>query len=334
MTETRYKAIGIGGTFDHFHKGHEKFILFAAYLASHLHIGVTEPALTLQKPFAAACEEYGTRARQVSEFCEKRGIPHTIIPLPDIYGPTLEDTSIEALCVTEDTLPGGHLINKARAERGLPILPIHVCGYELNEAGNPLHSADIRAGFVNRQGRLYERILEQEITLTEEQRKFFAAPQGAILSLVKDASSATLREPAYVVGDTTLEYFIEHKLPYHLGVYDKKRNRKPAQSSILDTLQPDMVIQNTPGTLAPESARAFHAALHRNTKHIFVEGEEDTATIILALLLPLGTTLYYGQPNLGMVALRVTESVKESFSRALSSLGARKEALQKTSHSQ
>jgi uncharacterized protein (UPF0218 family) len=48
-------------------------------------------------------------------------------------------------------------------------------------------------------------------------------------------------------------------------------------------------------------------------KHLFIQGEEDLAAVALSLVLPLGSCIYYGQPQKGMVELVVTEKIKQSF---------------------
>ena len=112
-----FRVAGLGGTFDHFHKGHERFILFAASLADHLQIGVTRQNLIERKPLAYLCQEYDVRSRAVAEFCEKHKISYDIVPLQDAYGPTTEGSLIDVLCVTKETVLGAEQINKERKER-------------------------------------------------------------------------------------------------------------------------------------------------------------------------------------------------------------------------
>ena len=322
MNNRRCRIIGLGGTFDHFHKGHERFLLYAGSLGELLKIGVTTAEFVQKKPLAEQIEGYEVRTASVAEFCERQGLLCEIFPLSDVYGPTLAEGSVEAFCVTGETLPGALLINKARGDRGLAPLPVHVCEFLLDELGSPLHSIDIRAGKVNREGKVYERLLAQSLKLTEKQRQFFAQPQGILLSLAKDGKSlARLRMDtnAYAVGDATLEYFLREKLPYQMGVYDKRIARKEVRSPAIDALKPDITAVNEAGTLSLSLASALKQALKTGAKHVFVEGEEDLAAVALVLLLPLGSTIYYGQPGKGIVELLVTEIAKESFSRALNS---------------
>ena len=315
MPDIHYRVAGLGGTFDHFHRGHERFILFAANLADHLQIGITTRELIQQKPLAELCQEYEARAQAVDEFCTRHNISFELIPLNDVYGPTLEGSVIEALCVTKETVPGGALINRARKERGLPELPLYVCDYYPDELGRPLHSLGIREGAVSREGRVYERILQSTLILNEDQREFFARPQGPVIHEIASGSA----EGVFVVGDATLEYCIQRNVPYQLGVYDKKRNRVAADSFVINVLKPDVTVKSMPGTVSLELTKALQLALLKKLKHVFVEGEEDTATIALVLLLPLQSLIYYGQPNKGMVEMRVTEELKDRFYEALHS---------------
>ena len=315
MTDTKYKIVGIGGTFDHFHKGHEQFILFAARLAEHLHIGITTSKLIQEKPFADLCENYEIRSKAVAAFCKKHKISCTIIPLRDAYGPTLKKAPIEALCVTKETVPGGKRINRARAERGLPPLPIHVCSYYLNELSHPLRSQDIRAGSVNRKGGVYELLLKKTLTLTKSQRQFLARPQGTVK---KTLVGSTARN-AFLVGDATIEFFLSHNLPYQLGVYDKKIKRVPIHSPVIDTICPEITTKNRPGNISRSLTKSLKRALRERARHILVQGEEDLAAVALALLLPLQATIYYGQPGRGIVEMKITEKIKEIFASLLSS---------------
>jgi cytidyltransferase-like protein len=313
MPKVQYQTIALGGTFDHFHKGHERLILFAAHLAKRLYIGVTTPKLIQTKPFAYLCESYEVRSRAVAAFCKKNKILCTVIPLRDIYGPTLQKSPIEALCVTKETISGGKRINRARAGRGLPVLPICICDYYRNELGFPLHSQDIRAGSVNRQGKVYGLLLEKTRTLSEAQRQFFAKPQGVI----KKSLSRITERNTFVVGDATLEFFRSHNLPYQLGIYDKKIRRAAIHSPSINRIRPAMTARNKPGHISRSLVEAIKKTLQQKKKHIFVYGEEDLATVALVLLLPLGAAVYYGQPGQGIVKIAITEKIKETFASLL-----------------
>lgn len=315
MQGAMFSVVGLGGTFDHFHKGHERFLLFAAGLARHMQIGITKQDRIRGKLLSYLCQGYEERARSVAEFCKKHDLSYEIIPLYDIYGPTLEGSLVDVLCVTKETMPGAEAINKARKECGLDQLPVYTCDYYLDELGAPLHSVAIRAGLVNREGRVYGQIFQSTLIVSKKQREFFAKPQGRVAGEVAPG----LKENVFVVGDATLEYFITRGLPYQFGVYDKKRNRAVVSSAVIDALQPDIEVENAPGSISLELVRALESALQKKARHMFVEGEEDLAAVALVLLVPLESLVYYGQSGKGMVEIHVNEETKDRFYDVLNS---------------
>ncbi|MDQ5951488.1 MAG: pantetheine-phosphate adenylyltransferase, partial [Patescibacteria group bacterium] len=110
----KYKKIGLGGTFDHFHKGHQAFLLFASQLAQHLVIGITTPEMITHKKFSSQIQEYEMRADAVKSFTKNFFNTVDVIPLTDPYGPTLLGSNVEALAATTATQSGAEAVNKKR----------------------------------------------------------------------------------------------------------------------------------------------------------------------------------------------------------------------------
>lgn len=320
MYRKLYQTLGLGGTFDHFHQGHEHFLTFANSLAEYLVIGITDQKLTKQKPFAHSIDTFSQRQNAVRAFCHRQKIRHEIVKLTDLYGPTLTDGPIEALCVTEETTQGARAINEMRQKLRLDPLPVHVATMLQDQTGQVVSSARIRAGEVSRSGLVYGTVLQQPLTLTDEQRQFFAQRQGELAtrpSVVEQALLASYH--TCVVGDTTLEKFIKNKWHFSLGVYDLKQQRKAFVSPYLEPLQPDLSLINPAGTITQELVTILRKALAspKGGQLIYVEGEEDLATVALVLMLSLHSKIYYGQPGEGMVELLVTEEVKDRFYKVL-----------------
>jgi uncharacterized protein (UPF0218 family) len=99
-----------------------------------------------------------------------------------------------------------------------------------------------------------------------------------------------------------------------LAVYDLKAQRQPTDSSILTNLKPEITIKNPAGSINLKLTQAL-----QTHKLIFVDGEEDLAAIALMLSLPLGSKIYYGQPNQGLIEMTVTEEKKDQFFKILNS---------------
>lgn len=306
-----YKKIGLGGTFDHFHLGHQAFLLFASELAEHLVIGITTPEMIKHKHYFSQIESYETRAEAVKSFTKNFFNKVDVIPLTDPYGPTLLGSNVEALAATSATKSGAENVNIKRAELGLGQLPIHVRELENDENGNPLASERIRKGLINRKGKVYKNIFKNVIFLNDNQKQIFTSPQGKIVTHPSPS------EIAYVVGDTSLENFIAHNWPYNLGVIDFIKRRKPYQPPVLSETSTIVRVANENGTISVKMIEALANAIETSAKHLIVDGEEDLAAVALVLLAPLGTHIYYGQPKIGMVDMIVTEEKKEEVANVL-----------------
>jgi pantetheine-phosphate adenylyltransferase len=310
------KTVGaLGGTFDHFHTGHEHFLTFASKQAEQLLIGVTNESLIREKELSSIIEPYETRIQSVRKFCEQLNIPYEIVELTDSFGPTLGQRRVDQLIVTELTTQGGELLNQRREELGLTALPISVCPMLRDESGAILTSTRIRKGQVNRAGQVYERMFSKAIILQEHQRKFFKQPLGELVESPTEIQKATM---VAVVGDVCLANFVKQDWPYHLGVFDKRTKRESVTNSQVDALTIDMTASNPAGTIQPLLVRAirellvlFEVTAFGHRKHLFVEGEEDLVAAVLILMLPLSSRIYYGQPDQGMVEVVVTEAQKE-----------------------
>lgn len=318
----------MGGSFDHFHEGHRHFLSQAAALADQLVIGVTNDAMIQTKAYSWALEPLAARLASVTNFCERLGIKFQTRILNDIYGPTLEPDSPPAVLVTPDTLAGGEMINRVRASRQLPTLTLELADFWQDELGQALHSERIRQGQVSRQGQVYTRIFETNLTLTPTQRDHFSQPQGHLVDLA--IFHPQTDTPIIVVGDQSLETFITRGWPYHLGIYDHYRLRQPATSSVIDGLTATETVTNPAGKILQAPVKILEKLLlnwetlpqlqdlAHQPLHLEVAGEEDLLAVALILLVPLGTHIYYGQPGAGIVDMVATESLKHNVFSVLS----------------
>jgi len=301
MRSTPYNIVGLGGTFDHFHIGHETFLQFAASLGEEIRIGVTVPSLTQHKVLSHLIESYETREKNVRAFLDNENIHGKVFPLLDPFGPTLENSHVQAISVTELTYRGGVDINTKRAVLNLPALPIESCAVRKDATGEYISSTRIREGKINRRGDVYAHLFTSDFTLTPMQKKFFQEKQGPIIVTPSSA------EKKYVVGDIVLETFLENHWPFDVGVYDEMNNRQHYHSKA--SLDPDIRIENPAGIIRRELVTALEKSLPR----ICIIGEEDLAAVALVLLAPLNAAIYYGQPGEGIVEMIVTEELKERF---------------------
>ncbi|MEM3444926.1 MAG: pantetheine-phosphate adenylyltransferase, partial [Thermoplasmata archaeon] len=91
--------VGVGGTFDLFHKGHEALLKKAFEVGDRVLIGLTSDEFVAGKGDVSPFEQ---RKKAVVEFAEKMGKPYEILALNDVYGITLEE-GLDALVVSTET---------------------------------------------------------------------------------------------------------------------------------------------------------------------------------------------------------------------------------------
>lgn len=311
----RQRLMALGGTFDHFHKGHESFINYAYKYGYKLVIGITDNKLAQSKDYPQSIQPYKVRVKAVLNFCKKNDMIHEIVTLADPYGPTIDrdNRRIDSICVTPETLSGAEKINEIREAYGMRELAVFVAPMVNSDQEKPLHAADIRSGKINRKGMTYTDQIKADIKINNQQRSFLSKPLGPIIFSAKHKKSVTVA----VVGDYALSKFIGKNWTYTIGVYDKINQRKPFESEELKTISPDIKINNPAGLVSKESLDKLSQVDFTEHKNILVSGEEDLITVSLILTMPLESLIYYGQPSEGMVLLKVTEELKEKILKLL-----------------
>ena len=153
----KFRVATAAGTFDHFHKGHKKFLLAAFDAADTIYIAITSDSFAKSKREVNDLAPFSDRKRDVASFLDKNNLRRRskIIELHDIYGPTLDpDCPIGAIIVTKKTRYGAELINKLRQQKGLLPLTIEEVPIELAQDGGDLSSSRIRAGEIDREGNI------------------------------------------------------------------------------------------------------------------------------------------------------------------------------------
>ncbi len=144
----------VAGTFDRLHAGHESLLRLAASLGREVFVGLADGPLLRSKKHRDMIEPFAVRKRTVEEFLEGLGVDHEVVRITDPVGPAGEDGMAEAIVVSEETIPGALLVNEVRRKRGLRPLHIVACPLIPAQDGGRLSSTRIRAGEIDRQGRI------------------------------------------------------------------------------------------------------------------------------------------------------------------------------------
>ncbi|MDY0266261.1 MAG: DUF359 domain-containing protein [Methanimicrococcus sp.] len=125
------------------------------------------------------------------------------------------------------------------------------------------------------------------------------------------------------VGDVTTYNLFKAGVMPRLCLIDQYTKRTLVSKTISDvTARTDYItlyVKNPAGMLSSEMVLSIKNALNSTDKHICicVDGEEDLATIPVIALCDVGSLVLYGQPDEGLVCVKVTNEKKEEMSEML-----------------
>lgn len=145
-----YKKIAVGGTFDKFHKGHEKLLSTAFELGDEVLIGITSDTFANNKTHEI--EPLNQRISKIKEFVKKYDTPYEIKEIFDANGTADTDSKLDAIVVSKETQSSAENINMLRQQNKLHDLDIIVIDWIMAEDRAPISSTRIRKGEINKKG--------------------------------------------------------------------------------------------------------------------------------------------------------------------------------------
>ena len=320
----KYKLVVCGGTFDHFHKGHQSFLRFILSLSNKIILGLTTEKYVRNKKLSNSIEIYQKRKNSIEEFFRKENALGRleIEPIDNLFIPKKwEMLNMDAIAVSSDTQKGAQIINQDRKKRGLSQLKIILAPIIFADSNKDLSSFRIRQGEINREGELYVNPLwlKKDLMLPENLRKEFRKPFG---ELFRDVDSAVKDEDknflVITVGDITTKIFNDNSLGQNISVIDFKVNREEKFANIeeLGFVGSENIFHadNPAGYISSSLFKKLFEIFQLETKDkivLQINGEEDLTVLPLVLFSPLNTVIYYGQPGQGIVKVVVSEESKE-----------------------
>lgn len=129
-----------------------------------------------------------------------------------------------------------------------------------------------------------------------------------------------LQENSYLitVGDRTTEKMISFGLVPSLQIidnYEKRVKREPTTSTIQYT---ELTCNNPAAQITPASIDVIKKAFTSKTPvRLTVVGEEDLLVIPVCIHAPENSVVLYGQPNEGLVIVKVTPEIRNKTQRIL-----------------
>ena len=308
--------IPTAGSLSLFRKGRQG-ITFALDQGEKVLLGLTSDSFAKGKRQESNIESYTVRKSALDQFLQEIGASERVkvIPIDTIFIPAQwKEKPIEAIIISKDAITGAVAINNKRQKEGKKQLEIIYCPIVTAQDGQPISSFRIRNGEINRKGEQYvnKQWGKERLYLPETMRKTLQKPLGKVIKHIT-------RKPSHVitVGDVVTTYCNTHHITLTAAVIDFTVAREKKYTSVMQLgfsgNEKVVKVSNPAGSLTPELFTAvtefFNNPIHGQTV-ILVDGEEDLSVLPILLRAPLGYTIYYGQPQEGMVEITVTEEVK------------------------
>lgn len=151
--------------------------------------------------------------------------------------------------------------------------------------------------------------------IAEGTRDRFREPLGRLIPDAQITQEGMLRElgqsATITVGDATTQRILGYGITPFLQIVDgleKRARREPPGAGHSTTIR----CVNPAGGITSDAINAIDAALASITPtRILVDGEEDLLVLPICSRAPDGTTVLYGQPNEGLVIVRVSSRVRD-----------------------
>ncbi len=160
--------------------------------------------------------------------------------------------------------------------------------------------------------------------ITLELRDYLKKPLGQLIRLKEGNRIEILTrvlkkyDPVKIitVGDVITETFLKNNITPDLYIVDGKTLRNEFTSNSIR--QYDIKIINKPGTVDSSAWSAIKTCLEKEGKSgLLIEGEEDLLVLPSVILAPLGAVVLYGQPDEGVVIIKVDLETKKMVQKIL-----------------
>ena len=153
------------------------------------------------------------------------------------------------------------------------------------------------------------------LTLPADLRGAFKDPLGPV-ETDPERVLADVTGPLVAVGDIVTYHFELVGRTPDVAVVDGRTKREAVDREVSEAIQEDRTVEvaNPPATLTADLCAALRDAVaDARPTTIVVDGEEDLATLPAVVAAPDGASVVYGQPDEGMVHVRVDAETRAQF---------------------
>jgi len=160
------------------------------------------------------------------------------------------------------------------------------------------------------------------LKLPDSKRDSFKGPLGVLLPeelADKAGIEQYLEDDSYVitVGDRTTEKLIEFGIIPSLQIIDGIEKREKRDSIKLENCT-ELAVDNPPAEITDSAIGIIKKAFSLDGKvRIMVSGEEDLLVLPVCVYAPENSVVMYGQPNEGLVIVKVTTEIRNKTQKLL-----------------
>ncbi|HHN81812.1 MAG TPA: DUF359 domain-containing protein [Methanomicrobia archaeon] len=116
--------------------------------------------------------------------------------------------------------------------------------------------------------------------------------------------------PIVAVGDVVTKSLEDEGITPILSIFDGHTKRRSMNTAEELRAKADMVVSNPRSAITRELWDAIkHCDF--NYRKLFIDGEEDLATLPAILFAPEGSLVVYGQPDEGIVVVHITDEKRD-----------------------
>ena len=123
------------------------------------------------------------------------------------------------------------------------------------------------------------------------------------------------------IGDATSEMLIKLGLIPFLQIVDGKEKRHEREFPVDISVVTNLHCVNPAGELTQQSIDTVKKSFNSKPPiRILVDGEEDLMVLPACLFSPENSVVMYGQPNEGLVIVRITNEIREKIQKIVNSM--------------
>lgn len=321
----QFDHVVLGGTFDHFHKGHEALLTKAFEVGKKVTIGIATEEIYKNKFLSETVQSFEMRKRSVEKYV-KNG---NFISFSEFTGGTDNMRNINAIVVSRETFPNAMRINELRIKNKLQPLMIVIIEDVLAEDGMIISSERIRSGEIDREGKVFSftfsNLRKKELKMPENLRSTLQKPLGRVLKDTKQSLQLInqLECPFMIaVGDIIVDSLLKEDIDPDVKIIDFRSRRKDINPKFKIKMTDQTKNPNKPGTINIKTANTIKTKINETLRKkskswIVVDGEEDLLTLPAILFAPLDSLILYGHWQLGIIAVIVNEKIKEKIKETI-----------------